>query len=69
MFKWPRPILPFRLVVYTPFVLRYAKQSTVPKSKLRSRGDKSFSIATPKIWNSLPIHIRTAPTLLFLMKI
>ncbi|KAI2648195.1 putative RNA-directed DNA polymerase from transposon BS [Labeo rohita] len=45
--------------------LRSANQSllTVPKSKLKSRGDRAFAIAAPKLWNKLPIHIKTAPTL------
>lgn len=32
----------------------------VPKSKLKSFGDRSFSCAGPKLWNALPLHIRKA---------
>lgn len=45
--------------------LRSANQNllTVPKSKLKSRGDRAFAIAAPKLWNTLPLHIRISPTL------
>ena len=33
---------------------------TVPRSRLVSCGDKSFSVAAPSLWNSLPLHIRLA---------
>ncbi len=60
------PYLSDLLCEYHPErTLRSANQSllTVPKSKLKSRGDRAFAIAAPKLWNMLPIHIRTAPTL------
>jgi hypothetical protein len=33
----------------------------VPLTKLKSFGDRAFSCYGPKIWNSLPADIRTAP--------
>lgn len=30
----------------------------VPRSKLKLRGDRAFSIAGPKLWNSLPVSLR-----------
>lgn len=50
---------------YPVRTLRSANQSFLafPKSKLKSRGDWAFTIAAPKLWNSLPIHIRTAQIL------
>ncbi len=30
----------------------------VPKSKLVTYGDRAFSVAAPKLWNSLPVDIR-----------
>ncbi len=35
----------------------------VPRAKLKSRGDRAFAVAAPKLWNSLPVSIRTASTL------
>ena len=30
----------------------------VPKSRLKTYGDRSFSVAAPKLWNNLPLDIR-----------
>ena len=36
----------------------------VPRGKmLRSFGDRSFSMAAPKLWNELPLAMRDIPTL------
>lgn len=35
----------------------------VPWSNLVSRGDRAFAVAAPRLWNALPLDIRTAPTL------
>ncbi len=35
----------------------------VPRARLKNRGDRAFSVVGPKLWNSLPIHIRIASTL------
>ena len=35
----------------------------VPRSKLRSYGDRAFSKAAPTLWNSLPKHIRESRSL------
>ena len=35
----------------------------VPRSKLVHRGDRAFSVAAPKLWNKLPFHIKSAPSL------
>ena len=35
----------------------------VPKTKLKSAGDRSFSLAAPKIWNSLPKSVKEATSL------
>ncbi len=34
----------------------------VPRSRLKKKGDRAFAIAGPKLWNSLPVSIRTIPT-------
>ena len=31
-----------------------------PRSRLKSRGDRAFSVAGPKLWNALPLHVRSA---------
>ena len=31
----------------------------VPRSNTKSWGDRAFSIAGPRLWNSLPIELRT----------
>lgn len=36
---------------------------TVPKTKKRSRGDRAFAAAGPRLWNSLPLHIRASHSL------
>uniref|UniRef100_A0A671UVC7 Reverse transcriptase domain-containing protein n=1 Tax=Sparus aurata TaxID=8175 RepID=A0A671UVC7_SPAAU len=35
----------------------------VPRSKRKLRGERAFSIAGPKLWNALPLHVRQAPSL------
>ena len=35
----------------------------VPRPKLKSYGDRSFSIAGPKLWNSVPTSLRNADSL------
>ena len=35
----------------------------VPRSKLRSFGDRIFSIAGPKLWNSITASLRNADSL------
>ena len=35
----------------------------VPRSKLKSYGDRRFSIAGPKLWNSIPASLRNADSL------
>ncbi len=34
----------------------------VPRPRLKKKGDWVFAIAGPKLWNSLPVSIRTIPT-------
>ena len=35
----------------------------VPYSRLKPRGDRAFSVASPILWNSPPLHIGAAQTL------
>src|SRR4029434_5070092 len=35
----------------------------VPKTKLRTLGDRAFCSAAPRLWNSLPDHLRATQTL------
>lgn len=34
----------------------------VPRTRLKNKGDRAFSVVAPNLWNSLPVHIRTAQT-------
>lgn len=35
----------------------------VPKMRLKTRGDRAFSMLAPKLWNELPTHVKMAPSL------
>ncbi len=35
----------------------------IPRTRLKTRGNRAFEVAGPTLWNNLPSHIRTAPTL------
>ena len=34
----------------------------VPDANLRQKGDRAFSVAAPTLWNTLPIGVKTAPS-------
>ncbi len=36
---------------------------TVPRCRYKSKGDRAFSVVGPKLWNGLPHHVRSAPSL------
>ena len=36
---------------------------TVPKTKQKTYGDRAFSVAAPKLWNTLPIEIKQCSTI------
>ncbi|KAF7642062.1 hypothetical protein LDENG_00265250 [Lucifuga dentata] len=36
----------------------------IPRSRLKLMGDRAFAVAPPKLWSSLPFHIRTVPALM-----
>ncbi len=36
---------------------------SVPRSRLKHRGDRAFAVAGPRLWNSLPAYIRSAQSL------
>ena len=51
------------LTIYSPpRVLRSSSKNvlTVPFSKTVSHGDKAFSVAAPKLWNNLPLFLRSS---------
>ncbi len=35
----------------------------VPRSRLKCRGDRAFSVAAPRLWNALSLSIRSLPTI------
>ncbi len=54
------------LTPYTPTCNLQSSQHgllVVPKTRLRSRGDRAFSTYSPKLWKSLPADIRDANSL------
>uniref|UniRef100_A0A672HD57 Reverse transcriptase domain-containing protein n=1 Tax=Salarias fasciatus TaxID=181472 RepID=A0A672HD57_SALFA len=45
--------------------LRSTEMNTlsVPRTKVRTMGDRAFQTAAPKLWNNLPVHLRAPQTL------
>lgn len=43
-------------------------QLHMPRFKLQTFGKRAFSIAAPALWNSLPIHLRKAPSVGYFKK-
>ena len=39
------------------------KLLAVPKSRLKTYGDRAFSFAAPKVWNKLPFDLRSLDTI------
>ena len=48
-----------------PRSLRSSSQGLlhVPRSRLKQKGDRAFSVAGPQMWNQLPLDIRNAPSI------
>ncbi len=60
------PYLSDLLSEHRPIVsLRSSNQRLlrIPKSKLKSRGDRASSVAAPRLWDALPSSIRFAPSI------
>ncbi len=36
---------------------------SVPRSHFKTKGDRAFAVAAPRLWNSLPLHIRSSPSI------
>lgn len=54
------------VILYTPSrSLRSADSFTLqqPPCRLKSMGERAFSVAAPRLWNALPLTVRNAPTL------
>uniref|UniRef100_A0A3B4GYQ8 Reverse transcriptase domain-containing protein n=1 Tax=Pundamilia nyererei TaxID=303518 RepID=A0A3B4GYQ8_9CICH len=34
-----------------------------PRSRLKTRGDRAFAVAAPRLWNTLPLHIRASDSI------
>ena len=39
-------------------IYSFGREFTVNRSRLKTYGDRAFSIAGPKLWNDLPLEIR-----------
>ncbi|KAI2660039.1 Conjugal transfer protein TraG [Labeo rohita] len=35
----------------------------IPRSRLKLKGDQAFSVVGPRLWNTIPLDIRSAPSL------
>ena len=46
---------------YSPRLLRSSSQnpSAVPKSRLKTYGDRAFSVVALRLWNQLPLELRS----------
>ena len=38
-------------------------QLIVPRTRLSTYGDRAFSVVAPKLWNGLPVHVKSSKTL------
>ncbi|XP_076603297.1 enhancer of polycomb homolog 2 isoform X2 [Chaetodon auriga] len=57
------PTSALKLATIAASLDRVPKVSTArSRSRLRTKGDRAFSVAAPKLWNSLPLDIRAART-------
>src|SRR4029434_4060684 len=60
---------PYLQELITPQTSTYTLRSSnssllrVPKTKLRTMADRAFCSAAPRLWNSLPDHLRATQTL------
>ncbi len=41
----------------------WTRTSSVPRCRCKTKGGRDFSAAAPKLWNSLPVNVRLAPSL------
>ena len=50
--------------------LRSANQHLleVPSTRLKTFGDRAFSVYAPRLWNAMPIHVKQAPSLALFKK-
>ena len=47
-----------RKFAMTAIILRILRIRIILRSRLKTYGDRAFSIARPKLWNDLPLEIR-----------
>lgn len=57
--RWMKPMLTLSSLLRSS----NSGQLSIPRTKLRTFGDRAFSVAAPTLWNSLPTELRNAPTL------
>ena len=39
------------------------KHILIPRTRLRTVGDRAFQVAVPRVWNALPASVVSAPSL------
>ena len=49
--------------LYKWFIIIIIIIIAVPKSRLKTYGDRAFSVAAPKLWNELPLDLRSLVTI------
>ena len=58
-----KPTYLYELLRYTngPRLLRSSSQNflAVPRTRLKTYGDRAFSVAAPRLWNQLPPELRS----------
>ena len=42
---------------------QYQNSLMLPRTRLKSSGDRAFTFAAPKEWNKLPLHLKTSPNI------
>ena len=71
--SWPGTVIPcwrisssnrFRVSKASAFrFVSWTVELSVPRTRLSTYGDRAFPVAAVRIWNSLPQHITSAPSL------
>ena len=54
------------LIPYSaPRSLRSSSQNLlcIPKTRLKTNGDRAFSVVAPQLWSSLPVHFKSSPSI------
>lgn len=56
------------IIMISPYPSGSALLQTFPRSRLNHKSDRAFSVAAPRLWNTLPFRARPAEKLKFCLK-